>query len=124
MLPHLNGTTEGYLDNLDRIRAAMDTIQRQVSSGVRVGRASDDPSAVSSILGTQSQIDTANQVLTNFKQLKTELETGDHFKRGEILGQPIGMATAGASDLEPARYDARPAAQALQRQLVDLAAHP
>ena len=39
MLPLVNGTTEGYLDNLNRIRSAMDTIQRQVSSGVRVGKA-------------------------------------------------------------------------------------
>jgi flagellin-like hook-associated protein FlgL len=50
MLPAVKGPSEQFLTDLDRIQSAMNTVQRQLSSGLRVGQASDDPSAVPSIL--------------------------------------------------------------------------
>ena len=77
MLPAVNGPSEQFLTDLDQIQSAMNTVQRQLSSGLRVGQASDDPSAVSSILETQSEIAQNTQAQTNLNQVKTELLTGD-----------------------------------------------
>src|ERR1035437_3234561 len=77
MLPAVNGPSEQFLTDLDRIQSAMNTVQRQLSSGLRVGQASDDPTAVPSILKTQSDIALNNQAQTNLNQVKTELQTGD-----------------------------------------------
>src|ERR1039458_4713905 len=77
MLPAVNGPSEQFLTNLDQIQSAMNTVQRQLSSGLRVGQASDDPAAVPSILKAQSEIAQNNQGQTNLNQVKTELLTGD-----------------------------------------------
>ena len=77
MLPPVNGQTQGYLDELDRIQSVLTNVSRQVSSGVRVGVASDDPAAVPVIYRAQSAIAMNQQVQTNLNQTKTELDSGD-----------------------------------------------
>jgi len=101
MLPRVNGSTEKYLADLDRIQAAMDLVQRQMSSGVRVERPSDDPAAVSSILDKQSQIAASTQAQSNLNQLKTELDTGDSALQQAIkaVEQAISLSTQAGSTL-------------------------
>ena len=49
----LSGTNLKYLDDLNRMGAEMGTLQRQLSSGFRVERPEDDPSAVGPIAQTR-----------------------------------------------------------------------
>jgi flagellar hook-associated protein 3 FlgL len=101
MLPRLDGSTEMYLADLNRIQNAMDTVQRQMSSGVRVEKPSDDPGAVSSILHTQTQIASTKQAQSNFNELTAELDTGDSVLQHAIkaLGVAITLATQASSTL-------------------------
>jgi flagellar hook-associated protein 3 FlgL len=101
MLPRIDAATEMYLADLDRIQNAMDTVQRQMSSGVRVGKPSDDPAAVSSILAKQSQIASSTQAQSNLNELTTELDTGDSVLQKAIkaVEQAISLATQAGSTL-------------------------
>jgi flagellar hook-associated protein 3 FlgL len=124
MLPAVNGPSEQFLSDLDRIQSAMNTVQRQVSSGLRVGLASDDPSAVPSILKTQSEIAQNTQAQTNLNQVKTELLTGDSslqqavalVEKAITLASQAGGGTS--NDTENAALAAQ--VQGIQQQLVNL----
>jgi flagellar hook-associated protein 3 FlgL len=124
MLPAVNGPSEQFLTDLDRIQSAMNTVQRQVSSGLRVGQASDDPSAVPSILRTQSEIAQNNQAQTNLNQVKTELLTGDASLQQAVtlVEQATTLAAQAASGTSTDTQIGNLAAQVqgIQQQLVNL----
>jgi flagellar hook-associated protein 3 FlgL len=124
MLPAVNGPSEQFLTNLDQIQSAMNTVQRQLSSGLRVGQASDDPSAVPSILKTQSEIAQNNQAQTNLNQVKTELLTGDASLQQAVtlVEQATTLAAQAASGTSTDAQNAILAAQVqgIQQQLVNL----
>jgi flagellar hook-associated protein 3 FlgL len=102
----------------------MNTVQRQVSSGLRVGQASDDPSAVSPILETQSEIAQNTQAQTNLNQVKTELLTGDASLQQAVtlVEQATTLAAQAASGTSTDTQNAALAAQVqgIQQQLVNL----
>ena len=77
MMPLLPGATQKYLDDLNRIQSEMNNLQDQMSSGLRVKHASDDPFAVGSILQSQQRIGQLRQSQTNLGQLQGELQVGD-----------------------------------------------
>ena len=124
MLSTVNGPSEQFLTDLDRLQSSMNTVQRQVSSGLRVGQASDDPSALSSILGTQSGIALNNQTQTNLNQVKTGLQNGDSSLQQavKLLEQAITLAAQTGSTNNNATQNAVLATQvaSIQQQLVDL----
>src|SRR5271157_2498597 len=124
MLPAVNGPSEQFLTDLDQIQSAMNTVQRQLSSGLRVGQASDDPSAVPSILKTQSEIAQNNQAQTDLNQVSTELQTGDSSLQQAValMEQAITLAAQTGSPGDTATQNATLAAQVrgIQQQLVNL----
>jgi flagellar hook-associated protein 3 FlgL len=124
MLPAVNGPSEQFLTGLDQIQSAMNTVQQQLSSGLRVGQASDDPSAVPSILETQSEIAQNTQAQTNLNQVNTELQTGDSSLQQAVtlIEQAITLAAQTGSTDNNDTQDATLAAQveSIQEQLVDL----
>lgn len=123
MLTPVNGTTQSYLDNLDRIQSRMNDVQRQLSSGTRVGLASDDPLAVPGILDSLSRIARNTQTLTNLGQVKSELETGDSALQSVItaLEQAISVGTQGASTQNASqRALLAQQVQGIQQQMVAL----
>src|SRR5689334_13298281 len=97
MLPAVNGSTESYLNSLRRIQSAMDVVERQVSSGLRVGQASDDPAALPAILESVSRIALRKQSLSNMNQLQAELESGDAALQQAV--KLLDQATSVASEV-------------------------
>ncbi len=89
------GATQQYLDDLNRMQSEMTDAQRQLSSGLRVSRASDDPFAVAAILGSQSRIAQLQQSQTNLGQLKTELDSGDAALQQAIQSIDAAISLAG-----------------------------
>jgi len=123
MLSGLNGSTEQYLADLDRIQSSLDQVQRQISSGVRVGIPSDDPAAVPSILSTQSQIAATTQFQSNLNDLKSELDGGDSALQQavQLVEQAISLGAQIGNDLtDTARNDLLQQVQAVESQLVDI----
>ena len=124
MLPAVKGPSEQFLTDLDRIQSAMNTVQRQLSSGLRVGQASDDPSAVPSILNTQSEIAQNNQAQTTLNQVGTELKSGDSSLQQAValLDKAITLASQAGSTVNGNTQIATLAGQVqdIQEQLVSL----
>ena len=122
MLSPLDGSTQSYLDNLDRIQSRLNDVTRQLSSGIRVGMPSDDPTAVPGILKTLSQIARNTQTQTNLNQVKTELDTGDSTLQSAVtaLEQAISLGTQAASTQSASQNAVfLQQAQAIQQQLVN-----
>ena len=124
MLPAVKGPSEQFLTDMDRIQSAMNTVQRQLSSGLRVGQASDDPSAVPSILNTQSEIAQNNQAQSTLNQVGTELKSGDSSLQQAValLEKAITLASQAGSTVNGNTQIATLAGQVrdIQEQLVGL----
>jgi flagellar hook-associated protein 3 FlgL len=123
MLSPVNGATQNYLDDLDRIQSRMNDVQRQVSSGVRVGVASDDPLAVPGILESVSRIARNTQTLTNLNQVKSELASGESALQSTVtvLEQAISLGAQAASTQNASqRAVLIQQAQGIMQQMVDL----
>jgi len=123
MLSRVNGATEQYLTDLDRIQSNLDQVQRQISSGVRVGIGSDDPGAVPSILSIQSQIAANNQLQSNLNDLKSELDSGDSALQQAVtlVEQAISLGAQTQNPLtDTARNDLLQQVQGILSQLVDI----
>jgi flagellar hook-associated protein 3 FlgL len=126
MLPPVNGSTQQYLGDLDRIQSTLDAIQRQVSSGVRVGLPSDDPAAVPAILQTQSAIAMNSQAQTNLHQVTAELQVSDAALQQviKLIDQAVALGSQAASGSVDDTTFATLAAQVqdIQQQMVGLSA--
>src|SRR5712691_4131313 len=119
MLPAVNGSTEQYLTDLKRIQDTMDKVQREVSSGVRIGKPSDDPWAVPRVMKTEAEIAGQTQAQTNLNQLKTELDTGDSALQQAVkaIDSAISLAAQGSSTFcQPQNAILLAQAQGIQEQ--------
>jgi flagellar hook-associated protein 3 FlgL len=99
MLASVHGSTDKYLADLDRLQASMDRAQRQLSSGRRVERPSDDPSAVPVILQTLGEISANEQAQKNLELAANELSVTDSALQTAIrlIERAVVVATQGAT---------------------------
>lgn len=125
MLSGINGTNGSFLADLNRIEERISGTTQQLSSGIRVNQASDDPSAIASILNYQNQIDQVTQVQTNLNLAKNDAATADGALQSasSILSQLGSIAAEGASSTTDANSRAAlgQQVQELQQQLVSIA---
>lgn len=126
MMPLLPGVTQNYLDDLNRMQSEMNTLQGQMSSGLRVQHASDDPFAVGSILHSQQRIGQLQQSQTNLGQLQGELQVGDSALQQAIqsIDSAVSLASQAGSNASDPTQNAILAqqAQSILSQLVNLSA--
>jgi flagellar hook-associated protein 3 FlgL len=66
-----------FLVDLGRIQDRQDRAQRAVSSGIRVGRPSDDPARVMDILQLRSQTVRASTISANLDRVTSEVNTAE-----------------------------------------------
>ncbi len=125
MLSGIRGQDGIFLSELGHIEDRISKTNQQLTSGVRVATAADDPSAVMSILQSQSQIDHLTQVGVNLQQASTEATTADAALQSAslVMDQLVSIASQGLSTLATA--NSRTAfslqVQQLEGQLVSLA---
>lgn len=106
MFPVNSGSNRAFLANLNLTQQRMQTAQTQLSSGLRVQQASDDPSAIAEILQLQSDIAQNQQVQTNLNSISGQLGTADSALQSAIkavedaasLGSQGANATADANE--------------------------
>lgn len=114
-----------FLSDLGHITDRISKTNQQLTSGVRVATAADDPSAVMPILQFQSQIDRLTQVNTNLQHANTEATTSDGALQSAntIMDQLVSIASQGVSDQATAdgRADLGLQVQQLENQLVSIA---
>lgn len=92
MFPSISGSTQAFLANLDRLQLQMQQAQAQVSSGLRVQQASDDPTMIAEILQLQGDIAQNQQIQSNLGSVSSELGTADSALQTAI--QAVENATA------------------------------
>jgi flagellar hook-associated protein 3 FlgL len=99
-----NINTRNSLNALQRSLRAVDEAQRRANTGLRVERASDDPSAAASIVGTGSSLRAIEQYQRNINAASSRLSVEElalgsitqALTRAKELGISQGTATANA----------------------------
>lgn len=88
-----------FLSNLSALEQRLDTVNRQVSSGLRVQTVSDDPAVVSQIVQLNAQLAANNQVKTNLSEVQTEVNAAESALNTAttLLDSASEIATSGSS---------------------------
>ncbi len=105
MLTSLDASAQQFLNSLNRISQRMDTAQRQISTGVRLGRVSDDPDQVSTLLQARADLSASDQIKANLGRIKAEVDGGEQalesavqlFERARTLGAQGASGTQTAA---------------------------
>lgn len=100
MLKGLQGQNPTFLADLSKIQSRIAVANRQITSGYKINQASDDATALTSILKYQGQIDHLTQTQTNLSLSQAETQTADGALQtaATILNQLTSIASQGASD--------------------------
>ena len=124
MTPSINPNSEIFLSNLQQIQNRISTAERQLSSGLRVSVASDDPDQISSILQLRAQIAGVQQTQQNLSNVTPQVESGENAiqQATQVLDTATSLATeAAGSTLDASqRLDLVPQVQGILQQLVSL----
>jgi flagellar hook-associated protein 3 len=125
MLAGLSGFNTTFLADLTATENRITQLNKQITSGVRVNQASDDPGAIAAILETQSDIDRATQTQTNLQQASTVAASADGAlaSASSLLDRLRSLAAQGANSTATAatRTTLSQQVQAIEQQLVSIA---
>src|SRR5882762_8248415 len=99
MINSINPSADNFLANVDRIQARAERAQRQLSSGLRVTKPSEDPNQVGNILQLSSTLARNEQIGHNLDQVKSEVDTAEQtLSQGvSTLEQASVLAAQGAN---------------------------
>src|SRR3954451_19944686 len=111
-----------FLSDLDRINAAEQKIQGQISSGFRVNRPSDAPGQMIDILQLRSEVQRATDTNTNLGRVTSEVDTAESSLRvaSQLLERARTIAAQTATDTATDRTGAAIEVKQLHQQLVDV----
>jgi flagellar hook-associated protein 3 FlgL len=125
MLKGIGANNDAFVANLNQLENQISTTTQQISSGVDVNEASDNPAAVGQILSVQGEIDRITQVQTNLNTANTVASTADSALQtaNSVINQLDTLAAQGASTTTTATTDTSLAqqVQSLEQQLVSIA---
>ena len=124
MTPSINPNSEIFLSNLQQIQNRIGAAEQQLSSGLRVSVASDDPDEISSILQLRAQIAGVQQTQENLSNATPQVESGENAIQQsiQVLDTATSLATeaAGSTSNASQRQDEIPQVQGLLQQLLSL----
>ena len=125
MLSGIGASNPSFLTDLNSTEQRINRDEQQLSSGISVNVASDDPSAVTPLLDNQNQLAQISQVISNLNQQQTIAQTADGALQtaSSLLNQLISIGTQGATVTQTAASRANLAVQVqqIQQQLVAIA---
>ena len=114
-----------FLSSLSDLESRIAKVNSEISSGIRVQEASDDPAAVAPIISYQSQISAISQVQTNLSTTQVEAQTADGALQNaaSLLDQLTSLGSRGASSTVSAtdRQTFATQVQDIEQQLVTIA---
>ena len=99
MLQTLDPARSQFLNDLASLQSRMTKTQAELTSGVRISKPSDDPTAVGDVLQLESDIGRAAQVTSNLNGVKSEVDTASGVVQNAVslLDQARSLAAQGAS---------------------------
>jgi flagellar hook-associated protein 3 FlgL len=125
MISGLAASNASFLADLNNTEDRISRANQQISSGIRVSKASDDPEAVTPLLDYQNQINQITQLLSNLNSEKTVATMADGALQSasSLLNQLLSIAALGATGTTTAATRATLGVQVQQitQQLVSLA---
>ena len=125
MIKGIAATADAFVTNLNRIENQINTTTQQISSGISVNQASDDPAAVEPILSAQSEIARITQVKTNLNTANAVATTADSSLQSanSVMNELVSIAAQGATVTATANTRTALAVQVqqLEQQLVSIA---
>jgi len=125
MIKGIAATADAFVTNLNRIENQINTTTQQISSGISVNQASDDPAAVEPILSAQSEIARITQVKTNLNTANAVATTADSALQSanSVMNELVSIAAQGATGTATANTRTALAVQVqqLEQQLVSIA---
>jgi flagellar hook-associated protein 3 FlgL len=116
MLQTLDPMRSQFLNDLASLQSRMTKTQAELTSGVRISKPSDDPTAVGDVLQLESDISRVTQVTSNLNGVKAEVDTASGVVQNAVslLDQARSLAAQGASSTISPTERATMAAQAEQ----------
>ena len=84
MLNGFDPSAPRFLADLDRIQERSLRAERQISSGMRVESASDDPGQVIEIIRLKSRLTNNSQVQTNLTRVQSQVNTSEAAMRQAV----------------------------------------
>ena len=124
MTPSINSNSSMFLSDLGQIENRMSTAQQQLSTGLRVSVASDDPDEISSILQLRAQISGVQQTQENLNDATPQVDAGENAIQQaiQVLDTATSLGTEAASGFTSAsQMQAEvPQVQSILQQLVSL----
>jgi flagellar hook-associated protein 3 FlgL len=125
MISNLDPSAQQFLNDLNRISAAMNTAQQQMSSGLKVSSVSDAPDQISTLLQARAGLSSTQQVLSNLSRQTAEVNTGEQSLESavQLFEQVRTLGAEGATPTITADQRATLSGQigAIMQQLVGLA---
>lgn len=125
MLSGVYGYSAGFLTDLNSTEQRISRDTQDLSSGIRVNVASDDPAAVTPLLDDQNQIAQLTQLVTNLNAQQTVAQAADGALQtaSALLNQLISIGTEGATSTATATSNATlgQQVQQIEQQLVGIA---
>jgi flagellar hook-associated protein 3 FlgL len=77
MIQNVDPTNEYFLNALSQLQSRLQVVQRQLSSGLRIERASDAPDRIYEVIHRQSEINYSGQVLKNMARVQSTVDAAD-----------------------------------------------
>jgi flagellar hook-associated protein 3 FlgL len=125
MISSLDPSAQQFLNDLNRISAAMNTAQQQMSTGLKVSEVSDAPDQISTLLEARAGLSSTQQVLSNLSRQTAEVNTGEQSLQSavQLFEQARTLGAQGATDTITADQRATLAGQVgtIMQQMVGLA---
>ena len=124
MVPSINPSSDFFLASLQQIENRASKAQQQITSGLRVSMASDDPDQISSILLLRGQIAGVQQTQENLANVGPRVDSAESAIQQaiQLLDTATTLATQAATGTSDAsqRQQIAPQVQAILGQLVSL----
>jgi flagellar hook-associated protein 3 FlgL len=125
MIAGIDAYNGSFLADLSQLETRISQVNKEISSGIRVNQASDDPSAVAPILEYQAQISQIKQTQTNLDSAQIEAQSADGAlqQASSLMDQLVSLGANGASSTTSAstRNALAQQVQGIEQQLVAIA---
>lgn len=99
MISLLQGSSQLYITELGQIEQQLAQANQQVSSGLKISVASDDPDQIDSLLQLRSDLAHNTQIQSNLTLAQSEAQAADNALSSSIqlMDQAVSLATQGAN---------------------------
>jgi flagellar hook-associated protein 3 FlgL len=99
MIPGLSPANEQFVTSVENLQSQLTNTQNQLSTGLRVNQASDDPQEVGDIFETRADLGNVNQTIQNLNNVQAQVNAGDTSLQSavQLLQNAGSLATEGLS---------------------------